>query len=496
MGDSVKIPSFEQKAFYTWILTGTGSCVLEAVAGAGKTTTLIEALKLIQGDVYFGAYNKKIAQEIQDRAQKRDGIFIGTMHSAGFKAWRRVASRVKTDGNKCRDILRASYEANPTYAIYEQAVLSLVSYAKQAAVGITCDLKDWSKWQELVAYFDIDTLDQTNLVIKLAVKVLERSIEADHVVIDFDDMIYSPLVHKVRFFQHDWVFIDEAQDTNAARRQLALAMLKPNGRLVAVGDRHQAIYGFTGADSDALDLIAKATNAIRLPLTTTYRCPKNVVAHAQQFVKHIQAHESAPEGIVSHIALDQLVTAAVPGDAILSRTTAPLIKAVYRFITAGVAAKVEGREIGNGLKKLASRWKVKTYTAMTDKLAIYKEREIAKALAKDQESKVQAIEDMVECLLVLIARCEKLLPIPPNDAVTAVCGEIDKIFGESLGAEVVILSTIHKSKGREWAKVFWFQTGASPYAKLDWERQQEINLMYVATTRAKEELVLVSGDFK
>ena len=67
-----------------------------------------------------------------------------------------------------------------------------------------------------------------------------------------------------------------------------------------VGDRHQAIYGFTGADSDSLDLIAAAVSAKQLPLTTTFRCPKAVVTYAQQYVNHIQAAETAPEGVVSN----------------------------------------------------------------------------------------------------------------------------------------------------------------------------------------------------
>jgi hypothetical protein len=52
------VPSLQQQSFFDWINTGSGSCVLEAVAGSGKTTTLIEALKLMKGTIFFGAYNK------------------------------------------------------------------------------------------------------------------------------------------------------------------------------------------------------------------------------------------------------------------------------------------------------------------------------------------------------------------------------------------------------------------------------------------------------
>ena len=57
-------PSVQQANFFEWVVKGSGSCVIEAVAGSGKTTTIIEGLKLMKGDVFFGAYNKNIADEI------------------------------------------------------------------------------------------------------------------------------------------------------------------------------------------------------------------------------------------------------------------------------------------------------------------------------------------------------------------------------------------------------------------------------------------------
>ena len=57
----------------------------------------------------------------------------------------------------------------------------------------------------------------------------------------------------------------------------------------------------------------------------------------------------------------------------------------------------------------------------------------------------------------------------------------------------VVLSSIHKAKGREWNRVYWLQTGPSKWARKEWELQQETNLCYVATTRAKSALYLVEG---
>ena len=486
-------PSLQQANFFDWIVNGSGSCILEAVAGSGKTTTLIEALRLMKGTIFFGAYNKKIAVEIENRAPKRDGLFISTMHAAGFKAWRRVAPRVKVDDNKCRNIFRDACSRHPEYAPFEGPVLDLVSYAKQAALGVIAPVGDKAVWLKLIDHFDIETAENDDLVIALAKATLKKSIETDAAVIDFNDMIYAPLVHKVRAYEHDWVLIDEAQDTNAARRALALLMLKRGGRLVAVGDRHQAIYGFTGADADALDLLGSAVSAAPMPLTVSYRCPKTVIAHAKTYVNHIEAHESAIDGVVRNMLdAEKLIDVAKPGDAILCRFNAPIIKVAYGFIAAGVPAKVEGREIGTGLKALARRWKIKSYTALLDNLDKYLERETAKFRAKEQESRAAAVEDKVQCLKVIVERVAKIDPKPSN-AVERVCTEIDTIFGDNVGAECVLLSTIHKSKGREWNRVIWLQTGPSKWARKDWELQQETNLCYVATTRAKQELILAQA---
>ena len=487
------LPSPQQSTFFDWILNGDGSCVLEAVAGSGKTTTLIHALELMNGSIFFGAYNKKIAEEIKARAPKKDRLTISTMHAAGFNMWRRVAGRVTVESNKCRNIFRDACIKYPNYRPFESQVLALVSYAKQAAIGVLKPMNDLQAWIDLIEHFDIDCLEEDSLVIALARKTLLRSIEQDMQLVDFDDMIYAPLYHKVRSFEYDWVLLDEAQDTNAARRALALLMLKRGGRLVAVGDRHQAIYGFTGADADSLDLIAAAVNAKLLPLTVTYRCPKAVVAYAQQYVSHIHAHESAPEGIVRNFTGERLTKEVKPGAAILCRFNAPIIKLVYQFIADGIPAKVEGREIGAGLKALARRWKIKTFAALLNKLDDHCDREVSKYRAKEQESKAVAVEDKVACLKILITRVTNLNPHAANP-IEALCDEIDSLFSDNVGDNVVLLSTIHKSKGREWNTVYWLQTGPSKWARKDWELEQENNLCYVAATRAKQQLVLTQAE--
>jgi superfamily I DNA/RNA helicase len=68
---------------------------------------------------------------------------------------------------------------------------------------------------------------------------------------------------------------------------------------------------------------------------------------------------------------------------------------------------------------------------------------------------------------------------------------INEIFANDVSG-ILVLSTIHKSKGREWNTVFWLDragTCPSKYARQAWQQEQEINLQYVAATRAKRSLV-------
>jgi superfamily I DNA/RNA helicase len=458
------------------------------VAGAGKTTALIRGLELMKGDIFFGAYNKKIADEIKTKAPSLPNLIVSTMHAAGFAIWRKVAPRVRVDSNKCRNLFMEQVPKQDNELM--GATLSLVSLAKQAGFGALLNPTD-TDWYNLIDHFNVDCMDREDRALELAKQILSASREEDHEVIDFDDMIFAPLAHKCRAKEYDWVLIDEAQDTNATRRALALLMLKRGGRLVAVGDPHQAIYGFTGADSDALELISEAVSASRLPLTVSYRCPQAVTEFARQWVQHIESTETAPVGSVTALgSCDEMIERVKGGDAILCRFNAPIIGLAYGFIAKGVPAKIEGRDIGNNLKVIAKRWRVKKASAFLDKLDEYQDRETAKLRMRQKESLVVALEDRLTCLRVLVNRVLSLDPDCP-DVVTALCSEIDNLFSDNVAGNTVLLSTIHKSKGREWPRVYWLQTGAPKWIRKDWEHQQEVNLNYVAATRAMSELYLV-----
>ena len=95
----------QQSAFLAWAKNGTGSCVLEAVAGAGKTTTLVAAVRDLVGTTAIVAYNKKIAEELQERINGMPNAKAGTVHSFGFAAIRKAFGSVKVSSYKVENIV-------------------------------------------------------------------------------------------------------------------------------------------------------------------------------------------------------------------------------------------------------------------------------------------------------------------------------------------------------------------------------------------------------
>jgi DNA helicase-2/ATP-dependent DNA helicase PcrA len=498
-----RTPSPQQAAIYQEVRQGSGNLIIPAVAGAGKTTTLLNACSLMRGSVAFAAYNKAIATEIQNRltaAGVGKNVQARTFHSFGLSSWKRMAPKVQIDDKKVVNLLEQLKVDESLHAF----VPKLVSLAKNHAIGVLTPFEDMNAWWHLVRHYDLDqelpegsNTDGNDIVemgISAAKTVLRAGSQMDTEVIDFDDMLYAPLLHNARVWQNDWLLVDEAQDTNPTRRAYAKKMLRPGGRAIFVGDPHQAIYGFTGADSDSMDIIKREFSCKEKPLTVTYRCPKAVVAHAQMWVNHITAADSAPEGSVTAVQdvdFPRLFPTLTKGDAVLCRNTRPLVSLAFTLIRSRVPCHLEGRDIGRGLLALAKRWKTVRVRDLRPKLDEYLHRETEQFLAKGQEQKAAALADKVDTLLVIIDS------LTEDATLNELKSTIDSLFGDTPEGQTpdnLTLSTVHKAKGREWGTVYLWGRNRympSPFARQEWQMLQEDNLCYVAVTRAKERLVEV-----
>lgn len=508
----------QQAAVVGWVQNGSGSALVRARAGTGKTTLLLQCMKHMTGTIAVAAFNNKISKEISAKAAAMGlRATIKTFHGFGYSAWRNVFPAVKLSGT---DRGQAGYDKADAIAnkleipkSLRKFVRSAVSIAKQRCVGILCQIEDQAAWNAIVEDFSLEeeicddfgqeltTTQRLAMIphgIEFSIKALKLNIEIAPEVIDFDDMLFMPLYGKVKFFQNDWVLVDEAQDTNPARRMMARQMLKRSGRAILVGDEKQAIYAFTGADNDALDLVGAEFNCTEFPLTVTYRCPKAVVAHANRLVADYQAHEDAPEGeVLSMGETDFLKMELAPSDAIICRNTAPLIDIAFGLLRRGVACKVEGKDIGKSLVKLLNRFrKVKTIPALVDALTRYCDRETVLLREKKKNAQAASLEDRVETLLAIIEGMGKSAA-----KFSDVEEKIESMFEDTNGnrKDMVTLMTAHRSKGLEFPRVFLF--GENLYMPSPWARdaaalQQETNLRYVAYTRAEKTLVIVDANPK
>lgn len=506
-----RTPSPQQQALIDFPRTGKGSVFGEAVAGAGKTTTAMWAVANMTGSVAVMAFNKAAAVEFEHKAAELglnfgNRVRFGTCHSFGLNGWRYVHKNVKCgpEPAKLKTEMTAKHLGLGDRDPLRTFVPRLISFAKQRALGLHGSLDDVSAWYDIVEHYDMAyELEDEGLIprgVELAIKGIKYHQEISPDIIDFDDMIYMPVVSGIRMWQNDWVVGDEWQDANAARRALARKMLKWNGRAMFIGDRHQAIYGFTGADNDSIDVTIREFKCAELPLTVTYRCPKAVVTEAQKVVSHIVAHDSAPEGVVRTLPLDaggeepdftgyvndKLLT---PTDAILCRKTKPLVAMAFSLIRAGVPCHVEGKDIGAGLIAMVKKFdRAKTLEAMLKRMDAHVERHGEKLRAKGREGQAESLEDRAATIHVIAEQCKTVDEL--KDKITSMFEDGDKQARKTL-----TLATVHKSKGREWPRVFILGRNAwmpGPWARQAWEQEQEMNLIYVAVTRAQQELVFIN----
>jgi len=496
----------QQQGLIDALIIGQGHICLRARAGTGKTATILAATAAYAAafprhEVTICAFGKAIQLEIEKKLKARGfddwkRFRVATSHSMGWSLVRSKAAfnNCKVDNNKVRDLIRAQNE--PVFNAYGSQVGELVHLAKLEGFGFFDDAQigDTHAWYAMADHYNVNGFDDTSdmdRVIEAAQRIYRLSLDTVDVV-DFDDMVLFPLVKNLRVrFSRDLIFIDEAQDTSRARRALVQKFLKPNGRLVIVGDDRQAIMGFAGASADALDEWVRLKNATVLPLTTTWRCPKKVVELAQTIVPDIVAADDAKEGSVTNV--EELPTELRKTDAILCRNTAPLISTAYALIKRGVACKVEGRDLATGLLRIVNRWTVTSVGAFLDRLEDYRAREVQKAIAKGKDAKAEQVNDQCETLFVI---CDAVRVKTKAATLDDVRVFINNLFSDNVTEQgMLTLCSMHRSKGREWPRVFILEYAKrcpSPWAKQPWELRQEQNLMYVALTRAQEELVFVA----
>ena len=261
-------PSPYQEAIFDFVRGGTGHGMIEAVAGSGKSTTLLKALELLPqtASVAFVAFNREIARHL--RAQAPAQAKVCTLHSLGYEAVRQAyGNAITLDDRKTARIVNGLIpgDLRAREADARRELGRLVSLARATLV----DLADRHAVAELVDRYDISLGIDQGQIASLLGQALDESLW-QHNVIDYDDMVYLPVRLGLRMPQFDVLLVDEAQDLNAAQIELVLQSVGPGGRVIAVGDRRQSIYGWRGADTEAIPNLIGRLRATTLPLSISY----------------------------------------------------------------------------------------------------------------------------------------------------------------------------------------------------------------------------------
>ena len=472
------VGSPQQQRFWAEITGHDSHVVLEARAGTGKTFSVREAMRRINGRAVYCAFNKHIADEFAKGLPPN--ATASTMHSLGNRVLRRAFPKSQLDGRKLGKLIEA---AKINRAVFTET-MDLVGLVKNNALT---DLSPGSLL-EAAARQGITFGYHTERVLEAIPAIIEQAADVSE-SFDFDDMIWIPVHHQLDGFEScEALFIDEAQDLSPCQQKLA--HLIGGGRHIVVGDPFQAIYGFRGADSESINSLRKGMEAtgretVTMPLTMTRRCPQAVVNLCKGIVPDLEAMPNAPEGDVDSV-FEHSLGLARPGDMVLCRTNAPLAKIAAKFAVMGLKAIVRGADQSRGLLSMARKFAGPTPTHTVVNLRVHLDAEVKKLTdAKASEASIGALEDKVQTLIAIVSACSS------NSEVER---SISGMFSDDI-ENAVILSSIHRSKGLEARTVFVIEPGQIPHkrARMQWEKDQERNLAYVAATRAKESLYFV-GD--
>lgn len=573
-------------------LDGTANrcLIVEATAGSGKTTQLVELCRRLQHThprvrVVVGAFGRRVADELQQKLPSN--AEATTLHSLGFRTWRATCPGVEVDLDKVSRIVGSAVDKGLCPRWLRGKLRKLVDLARMhgivpgwicnaeasalaqearsgaggysgtagaeslavarptqsadrdtaAAVadqyplrGLVADTDD--EWLRLINHYDVGA-DAPGQLIGLARRTLAQSIRFGHRFVDHADMLYLPtLCSETQWWISAQVLaVDELQDLDGLQRVMIERLVGGVGKgsrcvFIGVGDPQQAIFAWRGADTDSVDRLKRRLAAAELPLSICYRCPSSHLELARQSADgtKVEARPGAPEGVLERYdEYGTLVcyqphrdglecdctsltykrgrlapadppkltpTSFHPGDVVISRAKAPLVKFAYWLLRHRVPARILGKDLARDLLSFVDSMKATTVTDLLLKVDRATTRALARAAELDDD---KAAEEAVDRQGVVRAVAESY----DGDDVPGFKGELEGLFGDGGDRDdVVTCSTIHRMKGGEADRVWWLDAWkmyADRKWKHDWQRVENSNLRFVAATRARAELRLIDS---
>ena len=328
-------------------------------------------------------------------------------------------------------------------------------------------------------------------------------------LLDFDDLLEhlaaaieaDPLFAEVQRWRFRHLFVDEFQDVNPLQLRLLAAWRGGRPDLCVVGDPHQAIYGWNGADPTALTDVARhLPGATVVRLTANHRATPALVAAATSILDDPpELHATRPDGPAPtvHAYPDEraeaegvaalLDAARLPGTswsacAVLVRTNAQVPVLLEGLARVGVPAR-------------ARRSGVLDDPAVRAALAAGPPAHAAYGL-RDWLAEIDDVDDdraprRPAALARVIEAGRRVVLDEPAAAIASLR---DALEGSDAGPGAVDVATFHAAKGLEWPVVVvaGCEDGLVPHysSTAAAARAEEQRLLYVAMTRAERRLHL------
>lgn len=511
--------------------------IIEALAGTGKTFTIIEACyravglkrpdvigsdeqeaiwsalpeKYPASSVYMVAFNRNIAKTLMAQVPPR--VIASTAHGFGKRilGFHKMGTGkygvYKKKHNKTFKILAFLHgiEKEQIQAIAPYAMLftiaKLVSLMKLNLVVLSGDyVKDQALIKGLtdthgMTLPEFKDAKQEYIVYSNAINVYEQSSDPKWTkVIDFDDMVWLPWKLNLTIRPYELMFVDERQDLNKAQQELVYQNSK---RLVMVGDSHQAIYGFAGADVNACEvmesrLTQSSRGSIKFPLTFTRRCSKAVVHYNQSIVPEFRYFAQNQEGGVYKDRESEFLPKVSLGDMVVCRTNAPLFSCCLRLMQSRTPFKTTIKQFFEDTISLIKSFDCKDLTELLSHLLEWQDRKLEQCTGSRSDLAI-VVNDQVEAIKVAIDNSNSVKDLINLLETVFKAGEDDdedRAIGVS--DKWIFLSSIHQAKGLEAKRVWWLQYDLVPHPKARL-LEQETNLRWVAGTRAIDDLILVKS---
>lgn len=437
--------------------------LVNAFAGTGKTSTLVEFARARPKKTFiYLAFNRSVKEDAVKKFPRN--VYCTTTHGLAYQYFG-LGYKHKLGQPKSATIAKMF---KCSFAVADSANQTINSYL--------CSADEYMDPEKHLVSGVLGDL-QAERAFSVANDVWKSMQDTSNIYVKMPHDGYLKLFQLAQpNFQNDYYMVDEAQDSNMlvidiVRRQL--------GKQLFIGDENQSIYQFR----KAVDALNHVEADKKLYLTSSFRFGKGIAELASLLLQGWKNETRSVNGLgkePSHFFVNEMQP-----HSILARTNSGLFDAAVKSLNSGVPFGYLGGYEGYRLDMILDAWNLKKFgiSKVTDpSILLFKSYE-------ELESYAETVDDKE--LKMLIRTVDKYGSEIPYLIESLKTKSIKNLTGEE-----IILSTAHKAKGLEFPSVVLLDDFADLKVEIDANGKEtrpsieDINILYVALTRAEKNLKL------